>query len=117
MDLAVDWREREPVILEVGPVLNLKDAVGSKISALYSRAEARDFLDADAIRRSGRFTDDELMDAAAERDAGFEIPMFVQQLDVARRLRLERVERYGIDENGLQLLKHRFAQWADELRS
>jgi hypothetical protein len=117
VDLAVDWREREPVILDVGPVLNLKDAVGSKISALYSRAEARDFLDADSIRRSRRFTDEELMEAAAERDAGFELPMFAQQLDLAQRLRLERVERYGVDEEGLRLIKHRFAQWSDDLRS
>ena len=43
MDLAVDWREREPVTLAVGSVLSLEDAVGNKVVALYSRAEARDY--------------------------------------------------------------------------
>lgn len=30
MDLAVDWREFDPVTLAVGPVLSVEDAVGSK---------------------------------------------------------------------------------------
>lgn len=42
MDMGVDYREGEPVILSVGPVLSLDDAVANKVSALYSRAEARD---------------------------------------------------------------------------
>ncbi len=116
MDLAVDWREREPVWLSVGPVLSLTDAVGSKVNALYSRAEARDFLDVDAIRTSGHFTDAQLMTAAAERDAGFDIPMFARQLDVAQRLALSRVARYGVDASSLEGIKQRFARWASTLR-
>lgn len=57
MDLAVDWREKQPVALSIGPVLSLEDAVGSKLSALYTRNEARDYIDVDSIRASGRFTD------------------------------------------------------------
>ncbi|GAA2242911.1 nucleotidyl transferase AbiEii/AbiGii toxin family protein [Herbiconiux moechotypicola] len=57
MDLAVDWRETEPDHLAIGPVLSLRDAVGSKVDALFTRAEARDYLDVDAIRRSGLFSD------------------------------------------------------------
>lgn len=41
MDLAVDWREREPVTLSIGAVLSLEDAVGSKVNALYARGGAR----------------------------------------------------------------------------
>jgi Nucleotidyl transferase AbiEii toxin, Type IV TA system len=73
LDLGVDWRQDDPVTLEVGPVLSLSDAVGNKVSALYSRGEPRDYLDVDAIRASGRFSDDQLIAAAAERDAGFEV--------------------------------------------
>lgn len=116
MDLAMDWRELEPVILAVGPVLSLEDAVGSKVNALYTRAEARDFLDVDAIRASGHFTDAQLMHAAAERDAGFDKGMFARQLDQAQRIRLERVARYGVDATQLDAIKARFSQWAAELR-
>jgi hypothetical protein len=44
IDMGMDWREMGPVILGVGAVLSLQDAIGNKVAALYSRAEARDFL-------------------------------------------------------------------------
>ena len=55
VDMGVDWRERDPVNLDVGPVLSVEDAIGNKMSALCSRAEPRDYLDVDAIRRAGVF--------------------------------------------------------------
>ena len=64
IDMGVDWREAEPAVLAIGPVLSLEDAVGNKLSALYSRANARDFLDVDPIRASGKFTDAELIRSA-----------------------------------------------------
>ena len=115
MDLAMDWREHEPVTLSVGPVLSLDDSVGSKVNALYTRAEARDYLDVDSIRASGHFTDTQLMRAAAERDAGFDKVMFARQLDQAQRIRLERVARYGVDAAQLDAIKARFATWSAEL--
>ena len=115
MDLAMDWREHEPVTLSVGPVLSLEDSVGSKVNALYTRAEARDYLDVDSIRASGHFTDTQLMRAAAERDAGFDKVMFARQLDQAQRIRLERVARYGVDAAQLDAIKARFATWSAEL--
>lgn len=62
VDLAVDWRSEEPVTLSIGPVLTLPDAVASKVSAVYSRAEVRDYLDLDSIRESRRFTDAEILE-------------------------------------------------------
>ena len=38
IDMGADWREAEPAVLAIGPVLSLEDAVGNKLSALYSRA-------------------------------------------------------------------------------
>lgn len=38
VDLAIDWRAHTPVRLDIGPVLTLEDAIGNKLSALYSRA-------------------------------------------------------------------------------
>lgn len=116
VDLGVDWRETDPVRLEVGPVLSLVDAAGSKVAALYSRAEARDYLDVDAIRASGRFTDEQLVAAAAERDPGFELPIFIAQLAAATRIRPAQVARYGIDAAELDAITARFVQWATELR-
>lgn len=115
VDLAVDWREREPVVLPVGRVLDLDDAVASKVGALFSRAEARDYLDVEAIRRSGRFTDAELIDAAAARDAGFDTRIFADQLAHARRVPFKRVERYGLTEAEWERIQMRFVEWADRI--
>lgn len=117
VDLAVDWRERDAIIMPVGPVLSLEDAVASKVSALYSRCEARDYLDVDAIRNSGRFTDTQLLRAAAVRDAGFEVEMFAQQLDRLQSLPLRRFEEYGLTDVAFEAVKRRFRQWATEMRA
>jgi len=115
VDLGVDWRQDEPVRLDVGPVLSLVDAVGNKISALYSRSEPRDYLDVDAIRRSGRFTDEQLVTDAAHRDPGFEVGMFAAQLASVRRLTARDVRAYGVTADELEGVKTRCLQWADAL--
>jgi hypothetical protein len=118
VDLGVDWRAEEPVTLSVGPVLSLEDAVGSKVVAVYSRAEVRDYLDLDAIRESGRFTDGQLLDLAVARDPGFDVEMFAGQLEQINRLSgTLRVEEYGVGEQGLAHLKSRLSGWAEELRT
>lgn len=116
VDLGVDWRRDEPVQLEIGPVLSLADAVGNKISALYSRVEPRDFLDVDSIRGSGRFGDDELIAAAADRDPGFESGRFALQLLNVRRLTPRDVRSYGVTAEQLEEVKLRCTEWATAIQ-
>lgn len=117
LDLGVDWRQDEPVHLAVGPVLSLDDAVGSKVGALYSRGEVRDYLDVDAIRSSRRFSDEQLLTAAAERDPGFRLDMFLWRLDGARRISPDDVERYGVTAAQLTALQSRYDRFATDLRA
>ncbi|NEN80300.1 nucleotidyl transferase AbiEii/AbiGii toxin family protein [Nocardioides zeae] len=112
VDLGIDWRAHPPVTLDVGPVLALEDAVANKVSALYSRGEVRDYLDVDAIRQTGRFSDDELLAAAAERDPGFEPVMFARQLRGVERAEPAAVEPYGLDANDLAAIRLRLRTWA-----
>lgn len=111
----MDWRAHEPTVLAIGAVLDVEDAIANKVSALYSRAEARDYLDVDSIRRSGRFADESILRDVAERDPGFETGMFARQLREVRRLDLNRVGEYGVDEAELDEVKARLLAWADEL--
>lgn len=46
VELAANWRLLPPVMMDVGPVLHIDDVVAGKMSALFTRAEPRDFLDA-----------------------------------------------------------------------
>jgi hypothetical protein len=115
IDMGMDWREAEPVTLDVGPVLSIVDAIGNKVSALYSRAEARDFFDVDAIRASGHYTDAELIEAAAERDPGFDVNTFAGQLSRVNRLAVDDLKEYGVDAADLDAIKYRLSGWAAQL--
>ncbi|MCO6009143.1 nucleotidyl transferase AbiEii/AbiGii toxin family protein [Actinoallomurus purpureus] len=80
VELAADLRSNPPVAMAIGPVAHLDDVAGGKVEALFSRAEARDFIDVDALLTSGAFTRDELLALAAARDAGFDHSVFAQML-------------------------------------
>lgn len=116
LDLAVDWRSAEPVSLQVGPVLAVVDAVGSKVGAIYTRLEARDFIDVDAIRQSGRFTDEQLLEMAEERDEGFDRATYASQLRMVSRIRDGRFADYGTTGKDLTALRSRILGWADAIR-
>lgn len=117
VDFGIDWRSREPVPLEIGPVLAVEDAVGNKLAALYSRGESRDYLDADAIRSSGRFTDDELLELASTSDPGFDADMFALRLNDAERIQPREVAVYGVSPHSLAEMTARSRQWARKLSS
>lgn len=117
IDLAMDWRKHPVTRLEIGAVLSVDDAVQGKLSALYTRAEARDFLDVDAIRRSARFTDDELLEAAADRDPGFELRPFAAQLELVDNVHEEEVAAYGVSAAELESVRARMRGWAAEIRA
>lgn len=115
VDFGVDWRAHDPVWLEVGPVLALTDAVANKVGALYSRAAARDFLDVDAIRQSGPFTDKELLHLAAEHDPGFDLLMFANQLGLVATLRPSLVAEYGVGADALAAIQQRLLTWRQQV--
>lgn len=115
MDLAVDWRSTDPVSLQVGPVLAVEDAVGSKVGAIYTRLEARDFIDVDAIRQSGRFTDEHLLQMAETRDDGFDRATYATQLRQVARIRDGRFADYGTTGDDLTALRTRILRWADSI--
>jgi len=67
VEMGYDWRAEPPAMTAVGPVLHPDDAIPNKVSALYSRAEARDYVDVHAALTSGRYTPGHLLRLAEER--------------------------------------------------
>ena len=114
IDLGIDYRAEPPTQLQVGPVLAESDAVGNKIAALFSRGEARDYLDAYSIRTSGRFTDQKLYELAKRADNGFTLEYFAMRLQLAERLQPRQVEQYGLSAHDLQTVKASLIEWAAE---
>lgn len=115
VDLAIDWRAHTPVRLDVGPVLDIEDAVGNKLSALYSRSYPRDYLDVDAIRSTGTISDARLIELLQERDAGFDVGFFTECLRGAHSISLTQVAAYGINASQLHTIQQRFHAWSDDI--
>ncbi len=109
LQMAYFDRDRRPVTMDVGPVLDLEDVVGSKVCALASRVEPRDYVDTAAALE--RYTVDQLIAFAKRLDPGLTDREFA---DAARQL--DRMPdgvfaRYGLDAAAVANLRERFAAW------
>ena len=68
LQMAYFDRTRSPIIMDVGPVLDLEDVIGGKVCALASRAEPRDYVDTAAALR--RCSIEEMIGFARRLDPG-----------------------------------------------
>jgi hypothetical protein len=103
------------VTLAIGPVLHPDDAVANKVCALFSRAQARDYIDVDAVLQSGRYTSDELLALAESHDPGFDVAVFVIALRAIHRLPPAEFAPYGLTVGDASALTARMTQWADTI--
>jgi hypothetical protein len=117
VELAADIRSRAPVTMSIGPVVHVDDVAGGKMEALFTRAEARDFIDIDAMVTSGRFTRSRLQELAASRDAGFDLRVLADMLAVIDIYPDAEFSAYGLGAEQIQQMRQRFAEWRAELLS
>jgi Nucleotidyl transferase AbiEii toxin, Type IV TA system len=102
-------RNRAPVSMDVGPVLNPLDAIASKVRAFATRAEERDVIDVAAALE--HYSVDQLISLARQLEPGLEDEDFA---DAGRRLdRLNDTvfRRYGLGPDDVARLRERFAAW------
>jgi hypothetical protein len=115
VELAANWRAQPPVQMDIGPVLHADDVVAGKMSALYTRAEPRDFLDVDAAITSGRYSRQRLCELAEQADAGFDRRILADLFAMLARYPDRRFAFYGADPDHLIELRARFADWRQAL--
>jgi hypothetical protein len=115
VELGVDVRAHEPVRISIGPVLHPDDAVANKMRALYERAHACDFIDIDAVLRSGRYDRPTILRLAEGSDITFDRNVFAGALERAQQLDADDFARYGVVGKNLGGLRQRFALWHAEL--
>jgi Nucleotidyl transferase AbiEii toxin, Type IV TA system len=115
VELAADIRSKAPVTMSIGPVVHVDDVAGGKMEALFTRAEARDFIDIDAMVISGRFTRTKLQELAASRDAGFDLRVLSDMLAVIDIYPDAEFSGYGLQYEQIQQMRVRFADWRSEL--
>ncbi|MEU4287945.1 nucleotidyl transferase AbiEii/AbiGii toxin family protein [Kribbella sp. NPDC026596] len=117
IDLGKDYRSKPPVETELGPVLHVDDAVGSKVGSIYTRGEAKDFVDTNAALQAG-YSTDQLMQLADAREASpMDRPMFAQLLDSAKHIPDEEYAKCGLNPEETAGLKSRMTAWANEIRT
>jgi hypothetical protein len=109
LQMAYFDRARRPVIMDIGPVLDLEDVVGGKVCALASRVEPRDYVDTAAAL--GRYSMEQMIGFARRLDPGLTDRDFA---DAAQRL--DRwgdgvFAPFGLSSLDVAVLRERFADW------
>ena len=117
IDLGKDYRSKPPVESAVGPVISVEDAVGSKVGSIYTRGEAKDFVDVDAAMQAGYSTDHLLQLADAREASPIDRPMFASLLDDAQRIPDAQYAEYGLSPEETAGLKERMGAWANQIRT
>jgi hypothetical protein len=102
-------RSRRPVMLSIGPVMDLRDLIAYKVAALVTRGEVRDFVDVAVFL--AEHTPRELLDLARRVD-----PALEDEDVVAVGRRLDRTpdrafEPYRLTRDAVRTLRARFAAW------
>ncbi len=102
-------RHRSPVVMDLGPVMDVRDLMASKTAALVNRREVRDYIDvAAALDRHGV---DELLALARQLDPGLEpedVRAAGRYLD---RLPDSRFARYDLTAADVTRIRTRFVPW------
>ena len=103
-------RHHSPVTMEIGPVLHVADVLGSKVAAMATRAEPRDYIDvANALRTYSR---SDLVELAHEADPDLDD---MEIADAMRRLdRLDDsvfTEQYRLPKTRVRRIRQAFSSW------
>jgi hypothetical protein len=116
IQIGVNYRKFAPAQFEIGPVLDVRDAVAGKMSALWSRGETRDFIDIDAVVQSGRFSREEVLAIGDEQESlPFDRAMLADRFRAARGKEVAEFALYEVGPEWRSEIVARFREWADEI--
>jgi hypothetical protein len=109
LSLAQMPRTHLPVVMSVGPVMHLDDLVGSKVCALATRGEIRDYVDVAAAL--GRYQRAEVVALAHEKDPSLSDEDFSAAVRRLDKVPDEPFLRYGMSVAGVARLRSTFGDW------
>lgn len=111
VDLALDSVPTERATASIaGPTFAPAELAGRKVIALFDRAAERDFVDVFAL--SHRFSKELLLDLARQVDAGFDVRVFTEMIDMLSRYADVDLALGEVDVAALRAF---FIQWRTEL--
>lgn len=109
LQMAYFDRARRPVVMEIGPVLDLEDVVGGKVCALASRVEPRDYVDTAAALE--RYTVEQIMGFARRLDPGLTGRDFAEAAERLDQWGDGVFASFGLGPDEIAELRERFAAW------
>jgi len=115
LQLAYFGRGLDPVVMDIGPVLDLEDAVGGKVCALASRVEPRDYADVAAALEC--YSPARLIGFARRLDRGLTGEDFAYA-----GLQLDQMDdrvfaEIGLSQHQVTALREQFAAWPRHART
>lgn len=117
VDMSLDWRRYKPAEIAIGPILDIQDAAAAKVATIFSRGEARDFIDLWSIRKSCLWSDNELFAMAQDRDEGIDVPMFRTMLAEVGRYRDQRFADYGLTPDQIADIRSAAAEFSAHIEA
>ncbi|GHA72548.1 hypothetical protein GCM10010372_84050 [Streptomyces tauricus] len=113
VDLLKEVLWRPPVVMDIGPVLDLDDLIGTKVRALGDRGLARDAIDVHAAR--DLYSLAELETLAARRPDEFDLTELHDRLESLEWISDAEFEAYGMDSAHITQLRQWAQNWLDDL--
>ncbi|WP_329565306.1 nucleotidyl transferase AbiEii/AbiGii toxin family protein [Kitasatospora sp. NBC_01266] len=114
VELVAEFLSHPPVEAALGPVLHPDDVAAGKMTALFSRAEVRDFIDVDGLLRAG-YTRERLIELAEQRDGGFDTAVLADMFASIQRFNDRQFASYGIDVHRATIIRGTFLRWREQL--
>lgn len=109
LQMAYFDRGRDPVVMDIGAVLDLEDVAGGKVCALAGRVEPRDYADAAAML--DRFSPAQLLGFARRLDPGLEGRDFADAGQRLDRLPDQVFAAIGLGGEDIAVIRQRFIAW------
>ncbi|SCG36269.1 nucleotidyl transferase AbiEii/AbiGii toxin family protein [Micromonospora coxensis] len=102
-------RYRSPVVMDFGPVMDVRDLVANKVAALVNRREVRDYIDVAAALE--HYPVAELLELARQVDPALDDSDVREAGRYLDRVADRRFTRYGLDATQVARLRRRLADW------
>ncbi|MEH0846101.1 nucleotidyl transferase AbiEii/AbiGii toxin family protein [Micromonospora sp. CPCC 205711] len=102
-------RHRSPVVMDLGPVMDVRDLVANKTAALVNRREVRDYIDVSSALDHYRVA--ELLELARQADPALDPDDVREAGRYLDRVPDQRFARYGLDAAQVAALRRRMADW------
>ncbi|WP_240741946.1 nucleotidyl transferase AbiEii/AbiGii toxin family protein [Micromonospora zingiberis] len=102
-------RHRSPVVMDLGPVMDVRDLIANKTAALVNRREVRDYIDVAAALAHRSVAD--LLDLARQLDPALDdedVRAAGRYLD---RIPDRRFARYGLDAADIAQIRRQLTDW------